>query len=66
MAQFLTCTQAFKLADNYFVISEHKSILGGLFDRTVLKFKKVWRARALAQPARERSSRLHEHAYIVM
>jgi len=38
---FLTCTQAFKLADNYFVISEHKSILGGLFDRTVLKFKKV-------------------------
>ena len=27
--------------DNYFVISEHKSILGGLFDRTVLKFKKV-------------------------
>ena len=39
--QFLTCNQDFKLADNYFVISEHKSILGGLFDRTVLKFKKV-------------------------
>jgi hypothetical protein len=38
---FLTCVQEFSLADNYFVISEHKSILGGLFDKTTLKFKDV-------------------------
>ena len=38
---FLTCKESFKLADNYFVISEHKSILGGLFSSTKLKFKKV-------------------------
>eukprot|EP00939_MAST-03C_sp_MAST-3C-sp1_P003022 g3022.t1 len=37
---FLTCEQEFKLADDYFVISEHKSILGGLFDSTKIKFKK--------------------------
>ena len=38
---FLTCKEEFKLADNYFVISQHKSILGGLFSSTKLKFKKV-------------------------
>jgi len=37
---FLTCSQEFELADDYFVISEHKSILGGLFDHTEIKFKK--------------------------
>eukprot|EP00466_Bigelowiella_natans_P010401 jgi/Bigna1/70582/fgenesh1_pg.12_\ len=37
---FLTCSQEFELADDYFVISEHKSILGGLFDHTKIKFKK--------------------------
>merc|ERR1712060_359942 len=36
---FLTVAQTFALADDYFVISEHKSILGGLFDRTEIKFK---------------------------
>ena len=37
---FLTCSQTFKLADDYFVISESKSILGGLFSSTKIKFKK--------------------------
>lgn len=37
---FLTCSQQFELADDYFVISESKSILGGLFSSTHLKFKK--------------------------
>ena len=36
---FLTCKEWFK-RDNYFVISEHKSILA-LFSSTKLKFKKV-------------------------
>eukprot|EP00966_Prymnesium_polylepis_P218302 5052640-Prymnesium_polylepis.2 len=38
---FLTIGQEFKLADNYFVISESKSILGGIFSSTTLKFKKI-------------------------
>ena len=38
---FLTVAETFELADDYFVISEHKSILGGLFDKTTLKFKEV-------------------------
>jgi hypothetical protein len=38
---FMTCAQEFKLADNYFVISESKSILGGIFSKTDLKFKKI-------------------------
>lgn len=37
---FLTCDQQFKLADDYFVISESKSILGGIFSSTKIKFKK--------------------------
>lgn len=37
---FLTCSQSFELADDYFVISEHKSILGGLFSSTKIVFKK--------------------------
>ena len=36
---FLTCSEEFKLAPDYFVISEHRSILGGLFDHTEIKFK---------------------------
>jgi len=38
---FLTCSQEFKKADNYFVISESKSILGGIWSSTTLKFKKI-------------------------
>ena len=38
---FMTIAQQFKLADNYFVISESKSILGGLFSSTKLKFKEI-------------------------
>jgi hypothetical protein len=38
---FLTCAQEFKLADNYMVISQSKSILGGLFSSSKLKFKKI-------------------------
>jgi hypothetical protein len=38
---YLTCSQSFHLADNYFVISESKSILGGIFSSTKLKFKMV-------------------------
>ena len=38
---FLTVGEEFKLAPNYFVISESKSILGGLFSSTKLKFKKM-------------------------
>jgi len=38
---FMTIAQEFKLADNYFVISESKSILGGLFSSTKLKFKEI-------------------------
>jgi len=38
---FLTCSQEFKKADNYFVISESKSILGGLWSSTTLKFKDI-------------------------
>ena len=38
---FLTIGQEFALADNYFVISESKSILGGIFSSTKLKFKKI-------------------------
>ena len=37
---FLTCSQTFELADDYFVISESHSILGGLFSKTKIKFKK--------------------------
>jgi hypothetical protein len=37
---FLTCAEQFKLADNYFVISQEKSILGGLFDHSKIVFKK--------------------------
>merc|ERR1711998_62840 len=37
---FLTCDESFKLADDYFIISESKSILGGLFSSTHIKFKK--------------------------
>ena len=36
---FLKCDQTFKLAKDYFVISESKSILGGLFSSTKIKFK---------------------------
>merc|ERR1719428_1372440 len=38
---FLTCDQTFTKADNYFVISESRSILGGLWSSTKLKFKKI-------------------------
>merc|ERR1719410_3271919 len=38
---FLTCSQTFKKADNYFVIPESRSILGGLWSSTKLKFKKI-------------------------
>jgi len=38
---FLTCSQEFKKADNYFVISESRSILGGIWSSTKLKFKKI-------------------------
>jgi len=38
---FLTCSQEFHKADNYFVISESKSILGGIWSSTTLKFKKI-------------------------
>lgn len=38
---FLTCSQSFKKADNYFVISESRSILGGIWSSTKLKFKKI-------------------------
>ena len=36
---FLTCAETFSLAPDYFVISESKSILGGLFSSSVIKFK---------------------------
>ena len=38
---FLTCSQTFKLADNYMVISESSSKLGGLFSSTKIKIKKM-------------------------
>merc|ERR1712216_385270 len=38
---FLTCSQKFKLADNYMVISESSSKLGGLFSSTKIKIKKM-------------------------
>lgn len=38
---FLTCDQTFKKADNYFVISESRSILGGIWSSTKIKFKKI-------------------------
>jgi len=38
---FLTCSQHFTKADNYFVISESRSILGGIWSSTTLKFKKI-------------------------
>merc|ERR1711933_120609 len=38
---FLTCSQEFTKADNYFVISESRSILGGIWSSTKLKFKRI-------------------------
>ena len=38
---FLTVTESFALADDYFVISEHKSTRGGPFDKTAIRTKKV-------------------------
>lgn len=38
---FLTCAQKFKLADNYLVMSESKSSLGGLFSSSKIKIKKI-------------------------
>jgi hypothetical protein len=38
---FLTCSQTFKLADNYMVISESSSKLGGLFSSSKIKIKKM-------------------------
>jgi hypothetical protein len=38
---FLTVNQKFHKADNYFVISQTHSYLGGIFSKTEIKFKKV-------------------------
>jgi hypothetical protein len=38
---FLTCSQTFKLADNYMVISQSSSKLGGLFSSSKIKIKKM-------------------------
>jgi len=38
---FLTCSQDFELADNYMVISESSSKLGGLFSSSKIKIKKM-------------------------
>ena len=38
---FLTIAESFALADDYFVISEHKSIRGGPFDKTAIRTKEV-------------------------
>ena len=38
---FMTCKQQFKLAKDFLVISQSKSMLGGLFSSTQIKIKKM-------------------------